>query len=185
MARKKHWHSLVKVPRIAASAAALAGCLAFAGCMDLPPGDRSPMRAPAPAGAHVATAPEAPPAPATAKSKRWPPVPKSKPAPAAVNAAALPQAALPMAGGSPPTRLAGKNEEEIISLLGEPGDRHEAAPAKVWRYTSSACELELYFYLDVASNRFQVLQIRVDQIVSSPAVTQQCLESILDERQSR
>src|SRR5262249_5786890 len=53
--------------------------------------------------------------------------------------------------------LIGLDQPEVTRLLGAVAEQFEKPPAMVWRYKNTACELDLYFYLDLHSNRMRTL----------------------------
>jgi len=48
----------------------------------------------------------------------------------------------------------------------------------VWRYKNTTCELDLFFYLDLRSNRMRTLHYAVRGNSGDPANRQDCLESL-------
>ena len=48
----------------------------------------------------------------------------------------------------------------------------------VWRYKNATCELDLFFYLDLRSNRLRTLHYAVKGDGGDPARRQDCLESL-------
>lgn len=61
-----------------------------------------------------------------------------------------------------PKRLLGADPEEVRGILGAPDRVREAAPATVWTYASSACSLEVFFYMDLGSQKHRVLAYDVN-----------------------
>ena len=55
------------------------------------------------------------------------------------------------------TQLIGLDEPTARRLLGVAGEQAEAPPAKIWRYRSLTCELDLFFYLDLRSGKMRIL----------------------------
>jgi len=56
-----------------------------------------------------------------------------------------------------PKQLDGLDADAVRNLLGWPDRVREASPATVWTYASSACLLEVYFYMDLGSQKLRVL----------------------------
>jgi hypothetical protein len=54
-------------------------------------------------------------------------------------------------------QLDGLDADSVRNLLGTPDRVREASPATVWTYASSACLLEVYFYMDLGSKKLRVL----------------------------
>jgi hypothetical protein len=56
-----------------------------------------------------------------------------------------------------PQKLIGLDQQEVKELLGTATHTREVAPAVVWEYRQKACALDIFFYLDLASQRFRAL----------------------------
>ena len=74
------------------------------------------------------------------------------------------------------SELIGLDQPEATRLLGATAEQFERPPAMVWRYKNTACELDLYFYLDLGSNRMRTLHYAVKG--NDPAKRQDCLASL-------
>jgi hypothetical protein len=125
------------------------------------------------------------------------PIRKHKPPPATdalapdtgveVSAKVKPAAAMP-APFSPPdasatgpaapqtSELIGLDQPGVTRLLGATAEQFEKPPAMVWRYKNANCELDLFFYLDLGSNRMRTLHYAVKG--NDPAKRQDCLASL-------
>jgi len=57
--------------------------------------------------------------------------------------------------------LVGLNFAQIQSLLGEPSDRGEKPPGKVWTYSNDSCVLNVFFYADINTREFRALTYEV------------------------
>ena len=55
-----------------------------------------------------------------------------------------------------PNKFFGMSATGVRTLLGPPQMIFERPPSTVWHYRDGRCELDLYFYLDVASGEFRV-----------------------------
>lgn len=55
-----------------------------------------------------------------------------------------------------PKKFFGMSADGVRTLLGPPQMVFERPPSTVWHYRDGTCELDLYFYLDVASGKFRV-----------------------------
>lgn len=55
--------------------------------------------------------------------------------------------------------LVGKSEGEIASLLGRPTSIDQRGASTVWVYKESGCDLDVYFFMDVAKSDRRVLAI--------------------------
>ena len=76
------------------------------------------------------------------------------------------------------SELVGLDQPEVTRLLGAAAEQFERPPAMVWRYKNATCELDLFFYLDLRSNRLRTLHYAVKGDGGNPARRQDCLESL-------
>lgn len=113
--------------------------------------------------------PEPPPVP-----KESLPLPKHKPTMAAV-AAAPPPAAV----GPDPKELVGLGFRETEALLGVPSKQEEKPPAKVWTYSGSSCELNIFFYADINTRQFRALTYEVKDTQATGGTDGQCLAQLM------
>ena len=74
--------------------------------------------------------------------------------------------------------LVGLDQPEVTRVLGAATEQFEQPPAMVWRYKNATCELDLFFYLDLRSNRLRTLHYAVKGDGGDPAKRQDCLESL-------
>jgi hypothetical protein len=74
------------------------------------------------------------------------------------------------------TQLIGLDEPAARHLLGVASEQSEASPAKIWRYRSRACELDLFFYLDLRSGKMRILHYSFKGEESSK---ENCLHSLV------
>lgn len=91
------------------------------------------------------------------------PLPHLKPRPEAVN-------------------LIGFTEGQALAVLGRPQTRHDDPPARIWRYASDGCVVDVYFYLDVSRNTFHVLHYTTPNNPASDEFLQNCLQAVRDAR---
>ena len=80
--------------------------------------------------------------------------------------------------------LIGLDEAAATRLLGEATERTEQSPAMIWRYKTAACELNLYFYLDLRSGRMRTLHYAFKGDGADPAKRQNCLRDLVAARDS-
>jgi hypothetical protein len=100
-------------------------------------------------------------------------------------AAVAPEAAGPPAVTAPPApELIGLDEAAATRLLGEATERTEQSPGMIWRYKTAACELDLYFYLDLRSGRMRTLHYAFKGDAADPAKRQNCLRDLVAARDS-
>ena len=56
-----------------------------------------------------------------------------------------------------PARLVGLTQDQTRALIGPPTSVRSEPPAVVWTYGSAGCGLDIFFYLDLASQTFKAL----------------------------
>ena len=74
--------------------------------------------------------------------------------------------------------LVGLDQPEVTRVLGAATEQFEQPPAMVWRYKNATCELDLFFYLDLHSNRMRTLHYAAKGDGGDPARQQDCVESL-------
>ncbi len=83
---------------------------------------------------------------------------------------------------SPPNakleRLLGLGLQEAQALLGTPHLRTEMPPAKVLAYEGKTCTLNVFFYLDLDSDRYRALAYEIKGGDGSEPAKQRCLSEI-------
>lgn len=84
-----------------------------------------------------------------------------------------------------PVDVVGLSEDETVDLLGEPDERTWRPPSRVLRYASNGCAVDIYFYLDVAKDRFQALQLKAPGATMDESALQTCLGKVRDEHRTR
>ena len=96
-------------------------------------------------------------------------------------------ARLPGLEGSPaavtPANLVGIEEKAAVDLLGPPTATESRAPADIWRYTSSWCELELVFYMEMQTGHMRSLHHAFKGDAQNPAQRQACLTALIQQNQ--
>lgn len=83
-----------------------------------------------------------------------------------------------------PSSLVGLDEKEVVRMLGQPERVQSKPPATVWSYTADDCELDVFFYLDLASERFRVLAYEVNAVRGSQEMKKVCLGRIQSARRA-
>jgi hypothetical protein len=78
----------------------------------------------------------------------------------------------------PSKGLVGLDQPEVTRVLGAATEQFEQPPAMVWRYKNANCELDLFFYLDLHSNRMRTLHYAVKGNGDDPARRRDCVESL-------
>jgi hypothetical protein len=112
-------------------------------------------------------------------SRLVPATPSSKPS----GSEAIPTSLGP--SGSPPlqtSELIGLDQSAATRLFGPATERSDRPPATVWRYKNAACELDLFFYLDLRSGQMRTLHYAVTAGGDDTATRQDCLKSLLAQR---
>ena len=74
-----------------------------------------------------------------------------------------------------PEVLNGADEVGVRSLLGPPRAVREQSPATVWAYGDEACGLDVFFFLDVSSDKFRVLSYEVKVAKDGESSREHCL----------
>jgi hypothetical protein len=88
----------------------------------------------------------------------------------------LPTAVAP----APPARqLIGLDQGAATRLFGAANAKYAAPPATVWRYRNAACELDLFFYLDLRSGKMRTLHYAFKGELAEPGQRQDCLRSLV------
>jgi hypothetical protein len=96
-----------------------------------------------------------------------------------------PAARPPAPAGDAPLQaqdLIGLDQPAATRLLGIAAERTEEPPATVWRYKTAACELDLFFYLDLRSGRMRALHYTFKGEASDGATRQNCLRELVSAR---
>ena len=78
--------------------------------------------------------------------------------------------------------LIGLDESGVMRLLGPATEKSDEPPAKVWRYKTTICELDLFFYLDLRSGRMRTLHYSFKGDGAEVARRQECLRSLIASR---
>jgi hypothetical protein len=129
------------------------------------------------------------PKPRPARVARLPAAPAEKPPPGHALHSAPPEPAAPESAPAvealplPDIKLVGLSRGEAASLLGAPVEERDAAPAKIWKFTSGECVVDIYFYLDVKRNDFYALHYNVQDRngATTGEAADRCLQRIYGE----
>src|SRR6516162_2206295 len=103
---------------------------------------------------------------------------RAEPAPASPTASSPPDVRPATSPAHQSRELIGLDQPEVSRVLGLAAEQYEQPPAMVWRYKNTTCELDLFFYLDLRSNRMRTLHYAVRGNSGDPANRQDCLESL-------
>jgi hypothetical protein len=159
------------LPRTPARRQALLSSLLLGLLAACVPQPAPPKPAPPPRTAYT----EPPPPPHFYRRPRFVPRPGRKPAPPGTAAELEAQPPPPQEG-----ELIGLDQSAAARLFGTASERSSKPPAMVWRYRSDACELDLYFYLDLKSGRMRTLHYAFKGDAGDTAKRQECLRAIVD-----
>lgn len=116
-----------------------------------------------------------------------PPAVAAPPSPArqsASSAVATPPPPVPLAAPPRSGELIGINEHRAAQLFGGAAKKIEQPPATIWRYKTSNCELDLFFYLDLRSGQMRTLHYAFKGDVDDTQKRQDCLRAIVAARGS-
>jgi hypothetical protein len=102
------------------------------------------------------------------------PTPTHSPPPATASVAP-PKSAKPTAGFEP-HRLIGLNHDEAAAVAGKPTDTRDEPPASVWRYRVEECFIDVYFYMDMATQQFRALAYEVKPSKATAEIRKTCAE---------
>jgi hypothetical protein len=142
--------------------------------------------------------PAAPPEPLVtpAAVTRLPLPPPRKPPPPEPSLAKLPPATEtepapePEAPAQPPSsgtfeQLLGLDQPHVAALLGSPESSADAPPGTIWRYGDATCDVDIYFYLDLQSQRMRALHYEVRSHDLSERSDQRCYDALASEWRAR
>lgn len=158
---------------------------AMAGRGSRPPSETAPPRyAPRPMRKPIPPSPAGSPAPAQNPESSAISEQRGSAGPLAPEAALAPpeatdasNAAGPVGSPPPHIELIGLDQSSATRLLGPAAERSEEPPATVWRYKNGACELDLFFYLDLRSGRMRTLHYALKDGANDTMKRQDCLRS--------
>lgn len=88
-----------------------------------------------------------------------------------------PNAGIPRALAAP-IKLEGLNEDQAQAVLGKPQLVVERNPARVWKYVTQACELDLFFYPDIQTSTFYVLHVGVTKPQQGATDESECVLAV-------
>ena len=84
----------------------------------------------------------------------------------------------PTAGAASTETIIGLSEREITDLFGQPAQVREEPPATVWRFAAGGCELELYLFMDMATEAFRALSYELIRDGLPAKVEDTCLAQL-------
>lgn len=68
----------------------------------------------------------------------------------------------PVAKPMEPDVIVGLAQVEVENMIGKPDSTRDEPPATVWVYNAGQCTLDIYFYLDVKSNKLTALSYHTE-----------------------
>jgi hypothetical protein len=82
--------------------------------------------------------------------------------------------------------LVGLDQDGALVLLGQPSQRRDQPPARIWQYNADRCSLKLFLYLDVVTVRYRTLFYEIDGVDAEDSnARRHCLNQILAGRADR
>ena len=79
-----------------------------------------------------------------------------------------------------PESLIGADPIKAVRLLGAPDEVREEPPATVWAFREGECQVELYFYLDLESERLKTLGYEIYAPEDTADSRQLCLNRLVN-----
>ncbi|MBT3307242.1 MAG: hypothetical protein HN377_12290 [Alphaproteobacteria bacterium] len=99
--------------------------------------------------------------------------------PAATSTLALKPAPEPEKIYPPPSRLSGMNDQQVLTLLGEPGFKRRDDPALIWQYRTQACALDLFLYQSANGSDYRVNHFETRNRDNSAVSEKDCFVGLL------
>ena len=101
--------------------------------------------------------------------------------------ASQPAGAQPPASSSPtvastdndPDHLVGLSEADALRLLGKPKSRADTPPSRVWTYSSTNCDLRLFFYPEIGGTSYRTLTYEIDDRDPTDTSRRNCVGELL------
>ena len=78
-----------------------------------------------------------------------------------------------------PDHLVGLSETDALRLLGKPKSRADTPPSRVWTYSSTSCELRLFFYPEIGSTSYRTLTYEIDDHDPTDSSRRSCVGGLL------
>ena len=78
-----------------------------------------------------------------------------------------------------PDHLVGLSEADALRLLGKPKTRAETPPSRVWTYSSTTCELRLFFYPEIGGTSYRTLTYEIDDHDPTDTNRRACVGGLL------
>ena len=78
-----------------------------------------------------------------------------------------------------PDHLVGLSEADALRLLGKPKTRADTPPSRVWTYSSTNCELRLFFYPEIGGTSYRTLTYEIDDHDPTDTNRRACVGGLL------
>jgi hypothetical protein len=78
-----------------------------------------------------------------------------------------------------PDHLVGLSETDALRLLGKPKAKADTPPSRVWTYSSTSCDLRLFFYPEIGSTSYRTLTYEIDDRDPTDSSRRSCVGGLL------
>jgi len=78
-----------------------------------------------------------------------------------------------------PDHLVGLSESDALRLLGKPKSKADTPPSRVWTYSSTSCDLRLFFYPEIGSTSYRTLTYEIDDRDPTDSSRRYCVGGLL------
>ena len=78
-----------------------------------------------------------------------------------------------------PDHLVGLSETDALRLLGKPKSKADTPPSRVWTYSSTSCDLRLFFYPEIGSTSYRTLTYEIDDRDPTDSSRRSCVGGLL------
>jgi hypothetical protein len=78
-----------------------------------------------------------------------------------------------------PDHLVGLSEADAMRLLGVPKSRTDTPPSRVWTYSSTSCDLRLFFYPEIGGTSYRTLTYEIDDRDPTDTNRRNCVGGLL------
>jgi hypothetical protein len=78
-----------------------------------------------------------------------------------------------------PDHLVGLSEADALRLLGKPKTRADTPPSRIWTYSSTNCELRLFFYPEIGGTSYRTLTYEIDDHDPTDTNRRACVGGLL------
>ena len=78
-----------------------------------------------------------------------------------------------------PDHLVGLSEADALRLLGKPKSRADTPPSRIWTYSSTMCDLRLFFYPEIGGTSYRTLTYEIDDRDPTDSNRRSCVGGLL------